>query len=71
MKATFTIVRTTQYKCVWDAPFKAIEGSEAVIRVSAESQAAAIRSASELSGEFNDSNSRYVYRVIEITEVAE
>ena len=71
MKANFTLVRTTQYKPFWDSPFKEIEGSEAVIRVSAENQAAAIRSASELSGEPIGDKRRYVYRVIGIAEVAE
>lgn len=73
MNAKFTIVRTTQTKVVWDSPFKTIEGSEAEITVFAENQSSAIQKANGLSGNPAQlrNETRYVYRVIGIAEVAE
>ena len=73
MNAKFTIVRTTQTKVVWDSPFKDIKGSETTITVLAPCQQDAIEKADGISGSpaQRHNDTRYVYRVIGIDEVAE
>ena len=72
-QAKFAVVRTTQTRVVWDSPFKDIEGSEATITVLAENQPSAINKAREFSGTAPQlrNETRYVYRVTGIDEVAE